>query len=161
MSLYTRGNIFAHVHSLYLKEISIFGAMSICTYSGPTTTEMKAPLKLNGYQVNIRGRENRKMILSGEVSGAGGLNVQWDGASNNHNFYVDIKGTNTNFAGSVFVDSRDGEYDAANGVDSAVRIEFHDARNRLNAHGITCTIRASRGEDIFAACGLLAGKHNA
>ena len=34
-------------------------------------------------------------------------------------------------------------------------------RDRLNAHGITCTIRASRGEDIFAACGLLAGKHNA
>ena len=33
-------------------------------------------------------------------------------------------------------------------------------RDRLNAHGITCTIRASRGEDIFAACGLLAGKHN-
>ena len=25
--------------------------------------------------------------------------------------------------------------------------------------GITATIRASRGEDIFAACGLLAGKH--
>ncbi len=33
-------------------------------------------------------------------------------------------------------------------------------RDRLSAHGITCTIRASRGEDIFAACGLLAGKHN-
>ena len=33
-------------------------------------------------------------------------------------------------------------------------------RDRLNAHGLTCTIRASRGEDIFAACGLLAGKHN-
>ena len=28
----------------------------------------------------------------------------------------------------------------------------------LNAHGVTCTIRASRGEDIMAACGLLAGK---
>ena len=27
----------------------------------------------------------------------------------------------------------------------------------LNTHGITCTIRASRGEDIMAACGLLAG----
>ncbi|MBR1517205.1 MAG: 23S rRNA (adenine(2503)-C(2))-methyltransferase RlmN [Bacteroidales bacterium] len=27
----------------------------------------------------------------------------------------------------------------------------------LNAHGITCTLRASRGEDIQAACGLLAG----
>ena len=30
----------------------------------------------------------------------------------------------------------------------------------LNSHGITCTIRASRGEDIMAACGLLAGKKN-
>lgn len=30
--------------------------------------------------------------------------------------------------------------------------------NYLNGHGITCTIRASRGEDIMAACGLLAGK---
>lgn len=27
----------------------------------------------------------------------------------------------------------------------------------LLSHGITCTIRASRGEDIMAACGLLAG----
>ena len=26
-------------------------------------------------------------------------------------------------------------------------------RDTLNAAGITCTIRASRGEDIFAACG--------
>ena len=32
-------------------------------------------------------------------------------------------------------------------------------RDRLNAHGITCTIRASRGEDILAACGMLAGRH--
>ena len=32
-------------------------------------------------------------------------------------------------------------------------------RDRLNANGITCTIRASRGEDILAACGMLAGKH--
>lgn len=31
-------------------------------------------------------------------------------------------------------------------------------QNHLNAHGITCTIRASRGEDIMAACGLLAGQ---
>ena len=30
--------------------------------------------------------------------------------------------------------------------------------NYLNNHGIICTIRASRGEDIMAACGLLAGK---
>lgn len=31
-------------------------------------------------------------------------------------------------------------------------------RNYLNSHGITATIRASRGEDIMAACGMLAGK---
>ena len=31
-------------------------------------------------------------------------------------------------------------------------------RDRLNSNGVTCTIRASRGEDIFAACGLLAGE---
>lgn len=34
-------------------------------------------------------------------------------------------------------------------------------RDRLNAAGITATIRASRGEDIMAACGQLAGKANA
>ncbi len=32
-------------------------------------------------------------------------------------------------------------------------------RDRLSRGGLTATIRASRGEDIFAACGLLAGKH--
>ena len=31
-------------------------------------------------------------------------------------------------------------------------------RDYLNGHGITCTIRRSRGEDIAAACGMLAGK---
>ena len=31
-------------------------------------------------------------------------------------------------------------------------------RDRLVSNGITCTVRASRGEDIFAACGLLAGQ---
>lgn len=30
-------------------------------------------------------------------------------------------------------------------------------RDFLNAHGIICTIRRSRGEDIMAACGMLAG----
>lgn len=34
-------------------------------------------------------------------------------------------------------------------------------RDNLLAHGITCTIRASRGEDIMAACGLLAGQQQA
>ena len=33
-------------------------------------------------------------------------------------------------------------------------------RDRLSRAGITATIRASRGEDIFAACGMLAGKHS-
>lgn len=32
-------------------------------------------------------------------------------------------------------------------------------RERINAGGITATIRASRGEDIFAACGMLSGRH--
>ena len=31
-------------------------------------------------------------------------------------------------------------------------------RDYLNEAGITATIRASRGEDIMAACGMLAGK---
>lgn len=34
-------------------------------------------------------------------------------------------------------------------------------RDYLNRHGITCTLRVSRGEDIMAACGLLAGKNRA
>ena len=33
-------------------------------------------------------------------------------------------------------------------------------RERLHASGITATIRASRGEDILAACGMLSGKGN-
>lgn len=45
-------------------------------------------------------------------------------------------------------------------------VELHTAtenamtafRDRLNERGITATIRASRGEDIMAACGMLAGK---
>ena len=32
-------------------------------------------------------------------------------------------------------------------------------RDRLNNAGTVATVRASRGEDIFAACGMLAGKH--
>ena len=31
-------------------------------------------------------------------------------------------------------------------------------QERLNANGILATVRASRGEDILAACGMLAGK---
>lgn len=37
---------------------------------------------------------------------------------------------------------------------------MEEFRDMLTEGGITATIRASRGEDIFAACGLLAGKHN-
>ena len=33
-------------------------------------------------------------------------------------------------------------------------------RDRLNNNGITCTIRTSRGEDILAACGMLAGQRS-
>ena len=33
-----------------------------------------------------------------------------------------------------------------------------DFQNYLNRHGVICTLRASRGQDIDAACGLLAGK---
>ena len=34
-------------------------------------------------------------------------------------------------------------------------------RDRLNNHQILCTIRSSRGEDILAACGMLAGQRSA
>ena len=34
-------------------------------------------------------------------------------------------------------------------------------RDRVSRGGITATIRASRGEDIYAACGMLAGQHKA
>lgn len=48
--------------------------------------------------------------------------------------------------------------------DSDLRPTSTDAmeafRDRLNSLGVTATIRASRGEDIMAACGMLAGKHN-
>jgi 23S rRNA (adenine2503-C2)-methyltransferase len=32
-------------------------------------------------------------------------------------------------------------------------------KQRLNNSGLTTTVRASRGEDILAACGMLAGQH--
>ncbi len=41
--------------------------------------------------------------------------------------------------------------------DRAVMTAFQDY---LNSHGVVCTIRASRGEDIMAACGLLSGRAN-
>ena len=41
-----------------------------------------------------------------------------------------------------------------------VRQSMEDFRDLLNELGVTATIRASRGEDIMAACGLLAGSKN-
>lgn len=43
--------------------------------------------------------------------------------------------------------------------ETSPQLIMENFRDRLSAHGITCTIRASRGEDILAACGMLAGKH--
>lgn len=43
---------------------------------------------------------------------------------------------------------------------SATESEMEAMRDYLNAHGIICTIRASRGEDILAACGLLNSSKN-
>jgi len=39
------------------------------------------------------------------------------------------------------------------------KIVMEKFMERLSSQGITCTIRSSRGEDILAACGMLAGKH--
>ena len=43
--------------------------------------------------------------------------------------------------------------------DTTPQIIMENFRDRVSNHGITCTIRASRGEDILAACGMLAGEH--
>ena len=43
--------------------------------------------------------------------------------------------------------------------ETSPQIVMENFRDRLSNHGITCTIRASRGEDIMAACGMLAGEH--
>lgn len=43
--------------------------------------------------------------------------------------------------------------------ETSPQLIMENFRDRLSAHGITCTIRASRGEDILAACGMLAGRH--
>jgi 23S rRNA (adenine2503-C2)-methyltransferase len=44
------------------------------------------------------------------------------------------------------------------GFETATPASMNTFRDYLTKHGIICTIRASRGEDIMAACGLLAGK---
>ena len=48
------------------------------------------------------------------------------------------------------------------GVDlrSSSERNIENFRDTLNSLGITCTIRASRGEDIFAACGMLSTTKN-
>ena len=43
--------------------------------------------------------------------------------------------------------------------ETSPQVVMEKFRDRLSNHGITCTIRASRGEDILAACGMLAGEH--
>lgn len=42
--------------------------------------------------------------------------------------------------------------------ETSPRLVMESFRDRLSDHGVTCTIRASRGEDIMAACGMLAGE---
>jgi 23S rRNA (adenine2503-C2)-methyltransferase len=43
-------------------------------------------------------------------------------------------------------------------LESPDESSIEEFKNKLNAKGITATIRASRGEDIWAACGLLSTK---
>lgn len=45
-------------------------------------------------------------------------------------------------------------------MDTSGSLAMEAFRDRLNNNGIVCTIRKSRGEDILAACGMLAGKHS-
>ena len=44
--------------------------------------------------------------------------------------------------------------------DCSPEVRMEEFKNRLNNHGVVCTVRASRGEDILAACGMLAGQHS-
>ena len=44
--------------------------------------------------------------------------------------------------------------------DCSPGIRMEEFKNRLNNHGIVCTVRVSRGEDILAACGMLAGQRS-
>jgi len=44
--------------------------------------------------------------------------------------------------------------------DTSTELAMTEFRDRLNNNGIICTIRSSRGEDILAACGMLAGQHS-
>ena len=44
-------------------------------------------------------------------------------------------------------------------VKSIPDLIIENFKTRLNNLGVTTTVRASRGEDILAACGMLAGEH--
>lgn len=44
--------------------------------------------------------------------------------------------------------------------ESSPEHKMEQFRDRLSNNGIICTIRSSRGEDILAACGMLAGQHS-
>lgn len=44
--------------------------------------------------------------------------------------------------------------------ETATDLAMEAFKERLNNNGIVCTIRSSRGEDILAACGMLAGQHS-
>jgi 23S rRNA (adenine2503-C2)-methyltransferase len=43
-------------------------------------------------------------------------------------------------------------------LDTSENERIHAFRDELNSKGLVTTIRASRGEDIYAACGLLSTK---
>ena len=45
------------------------------------------------------------------------------------------------------------------GFNTSPDVVIEAFKERLNNNGTICTIRTSRGEDILAACGMLAGKH--
>ncbi len=96
-------------------------------------------------------------------------NYDWSGQRRLSFEYTMFRGENDDLAHAQKL------VDALKGLDCRVNlIRFHesseapyktslpttinDFQNYLNRHGITCTLRASRGQDIDAACGLLAGK---
>lgn len=96
-------------------------------------------------------------------------NYDWSGQRRLSFEYTMFRGENDDLAHAQKL------VDALKGLDCRVNlIRFHespeapfktslptviaDFQNYLNRHGIICTLRASRGQDIDAACGLLAGK---
>ena len=51
------------------------------------------------------------------------------------------------------------DFEAAHAVVTEILADFGRIDILVNNAGITTTVRASRGEDILAACGMLAGQH--